>query len=92
MLQQSEKFLVARNAGHPWDGRDGFDLLFINTETQYELNKAIKAAEEKYWVRWLVGLNEKSNKPGGVMYKPCGIQEPWIDTPENPHPGNASTG
>lgn len=79
---------VARNAGHPGDKRPGFDLLFIDTETQSALDLAVKAAKVKFWSPWLVGFTESTNKPGAVLYKPCQASKPWNDSVEKPHPGN----
>lgn len=78
---------VRRNAGHPWDGRAGFDILLIDAETQSELERAVEEAERKFWQPWLIGWNEATHKPGGAMYKPCGAAAPWHDSPNKPHPG-----
>lgn len=83
----STKITVRRNAGHPWDGRTGFDILLIDADTQEQLDKAMKVAERKLWQPWLIGWNEATNKPGGAMYKPCGAAAPWHDSVNKPHPG-----
>lgn len=78
---------VVRDAGHPWDGRAGFDHLYLNAKTQEELDGLVEKAADKFWSPWLVGTNELDGQPGAVMYKPCDIQEPWDDSVEEPHPG-----
>lgn len=78
---------VRRDFGHPWDRRPGFDLLVIDAESQVELDRAVECAESKFWQPWLLGTNETTGKPGGVLYKPCGIDAPWDDSPEGRHPG-----
>lgn len=78
---------VRRNAGHPWDSRPGFDLLLIAADTQAEMDVAVREAERKFWQPWLIGINDTTGKPGGGMYKPCGAQAPWHDSPSRPHPG-----
>jgi hypothetical protein len=81
------KVSIIRNHGHPWDGRPGFDLLYINPKTEAEMARLEKRSTVRHWHHWLVGTNELTGLPGGVFYKPCGITSPWIDEPENPHPG-----
>lgn len=81
---------VQRNAGHPWDGRPGFDVLHISADTQSELDNAVKKAELKFWQPWLIGIHETTRKPGGAMYKPCGASAPWRDSGDDPHPGGAA--
>lgn len=72
---------VMRDAGHPWDGRSGFDLLFVDADTQIELDQLVLAANKKHWHDWLIGQDEATGKPGGVMYKPSGLSRPWRDVP-----------
>lgn len=79
---------VTRNAGHPWDGRPGFDILELEADTQAELDKAVKEAASRFWQPWLIGVGETTGLPGGAMYKPCDARAPWFDSPEKPHPGN----
>ncbi len=79
---------VQRDVGHPWDSRPGFDLLSIEADTQTELDNAVQAAERKFWQAWLIGINEATAKPGGVLYKPCDALAPWSDCPKQPHPGH----
>ena len=81
------KTSVKRNAGHPWDERPGFDMLFIDADTPLELDKAVASAEAKFWTPWLVGTNGYTGLPVGVFFKPCGIKQPWEDAPNNRHPG-----
>jgi len=79
---------VQRNAGHPWDGRKGFDLMAVDFDTERERDESVKAAEAKFWKPWIVGFNSsKENKPSAVFYKPSGLNKPWDDGPKNPHPG-----
>lgn len=78
---------VDRNSGHPWDGRPGFDLMFVDAGTPAEMATAAKEAERKFWAPWLVGMNEATGKPGGVFYKPSGALASWEDSPRKPHPG-----
>lgn len=79
---------ITRNAGHPWDGRPGFDILELEADSKEELDAAVKAAEKMFWQPWLIGANIPSGVPGGVMFKPCDARAPWSDSPEKPHPGN----
>lgn len=90
LLKQTNKPLitVARNAGHPWDQRPGFDLLHIEAEDQTSLDQAVILAISKYWSSWFIGFSDNTNKPAAVLYKPCCISSPWHDSLENPHPGN----
>lgn len=81
------KVTVIRNAGHPWDKRPGFDLLFLDTKSQAEMAIAVKKANSRYWHNWLIGFTEGTELPGGVLYKPSGICEEWVDEVDNPHPG-----
>lgn len=74
------------NAGHPWDGRPGFDLLELQADTADALNAAVTEAKRKFWQPWLVGTSEDGT-PNGVMFKPSGITQEWHDSPENRHPG-----
>ena len=78
---------VVRNAGHPWDGRQGFDLLHVQADTDAEMRKFVAGAQKKFWQPWLIGVCENTQLPGGVLFKPCDIDEPWVDSPECPHPG-----
>lgn len=83
------KMHVSKNAGHPWDGlkRPGFDLLEFEADTQAEADALVAQAKAKYWDAWLIGVSEATGLPGGVMFKPCDILEPWHDSPQHPHPG-----
>lgn len=78
---------VQRNAGHPWDGRAGFDQMVISAEDEAVLQKAVTSAERKFWSSWLVGTSGATGKPGGVLYKPCDIRAQWHDSPQQPHSG-----
>lgn len=86
------KIDVQRNHGHPWHRKPGFDIMTIDADTQAELDKAISNAEAKFWEPWLIGTNSATGQPGGVLYKPCGATAPWMDSPENPHPGCRPSG
>lgn len=88
-MEKIERTTVLRNAGHPWDRdiRPGFDLLFISVDNQSEMDALVEAAEKKFWQPWLIGFNEETGLPGGVMYKPCDIKADWHDSPDKPHPG-----
>lgn len=81
---------ISRLAGHPWDGRAGFDLLEYSCETREESVALVENAEEKFWHPWLVhGTCSNETFPfGGVMYKPSAILSDWSDSPGSPHPGN----
>lgn len=73
------KFEIQYNAGHPWDGREGFDLLLMDADNQAEMDDAVRAAEARLWQPWLIGTNASTGSPGGVMYKPSGASGPWED-------------
>lgn len=78
---------VFRNQGHPWDGRAGFDHLYVNANKQEEMDAFVAAAKKKFWAPWLIGTSDETGLPGGLMFKPSGITVPWDDSPERPHPG-----
>lgn len=78
---------VVRNAGHPWDSRAGFDIMYVDSSYLFEFNQAVKSAESKYWKSWGTGFNFEANIFSAVMFKPCGISEDWEDSPKDPHPG-----
>lgn len=78
---------VRRNVGHPWDNRPGFDMIVIDARDQAALDVAVATAERKFWRPWLLGVNDLTQRPGGVMYKPCDITQDWADNPQRPHPG-----
>jgi hypothetical protein len=84
------KTKVQRDAGHPWDGRPGFDLLHLLADTKMEMDAAVETAKTKFWQCWLIGTCE-TGSPGGLMYKPCGASAPWHDSLDHPHPGNTGT-
>ncbi len=81
---------VTRNYGHPWDAskRPGFDLLEVRSDSEAELNAFVVKAEVKFWSPWIVGnVMDENGLFGAALYKPCGINQPWHDSPEKPHPG-----
>ncbi len=79
---------ITRDAGHPWDGRPGFDILELEADTQSELDAAVKEATRKLWQTWIIGIGEVNKLPGGAMFKPCDAQSSWTDSPDQRHPGN----
>jgi hypothetical protein len=81
-------FHVHPDHGHPWDNRTGFDLLEFESDSQHEAEQFVSAAKCKFWQPWIIGTNDNSGKPGGVLYKPSGAIAPWNDSPNKPHPGN----
>lgn len=85
----SLRLQVERNAGHPWDGRDGFDVLHLHADTSGEMDAAVNAAKRKFWQCWLIGISDNGSGFGGAMYKPCNALFAWHDSPERPHPGGA---
>ena len=52
------------------------------------MDAAVATAERKFWRPWLLGINELTKRPGGMMYKPSDIAQDWDDNPQRPHPGN----
>jgi len=79
---------VARDHGHPSDGRPGFDILTITTKTEGARDEAVKNAQAKFWSVWICGFNTgNDDSPSAVLYKPSGLNAPWIDSPNRPHPG-----
>jgi crotonobetainyl-CoA:carnitine CoA-transferase CaiB-like acyl-CoA transferase len=80
---------LQRNGGHPWDGRQGFDLLHVRAETQVELNNYIQRALAKHWATWIAGQADESDVPACLLYKPSGARGAWSDTPESRHPGGS---
>lgn len=81
------EFSIARGAGHPWDGRPGFDLMEVAADTRDELEAFARTARTRFWEPWLLGRQGGTGRPGGVLYKPSGIREHWHDSGERPHPG-----
>lgn len=81
---------LTRQGGHPWDGerRPGFDLLEIHTEDKAACDLFVERAKKNFWSVWLVGMQEGGAGFGGLLYKPSGIDHPWEDTPQKPHPGH----
>lgn len=79
--------LVVRDVGHPWDGREGFDILDVTASTEDELAQFVARAEAKFWHPWLIGWCAETGLPSGVLYKPCDIRVPWSEDPVNPHKG-----
>ena len=75
---------VQRNAGHPWDGAPGFDVLILESDTKVELDAGVKLAAKKFWEPWLIGSRTDTGKPGGALYKPSGAEAPWYDTAFRP--------
>ena len=73
------KTTVVRNAGHPWDGRHGWDHLYVEATTEVEMDQLVAKAKKRFWDCWLVGVNEATGLPGGIMYKPSGARAAWID-------------
>lgn len=78
---------VKRDVTHPVTKKPGFDLMEIKTHSAQALADSIKEAESKFWQVWTHGFDRKRNMGGALLYKPCDIDEPWNDTPEQPHPG-----
>ena len=78
---------VYRDAGHPSDdGREGFDLLYLSGATDEEVEIVAREAEiKRFWHVWLIGSANNNGVPGGVLYKPSGIEMEWIDTPASPY-------
>jgi hypothetical protein len=83
----AKKVDVRRDAGHPWDERKGFDLMVVDADTEQERDEAVKAAAAKFWQAWIVGFDTETSKPSAVFFKPSGLNAPWSDSPEKPHPG-----
>lgn len=85
--KSGREVLVKRDVTHPITKKPGFDLMEIKTHSAQALADSIKEAEAKFWQVWTYGFSEKRSLGGAVLYKPCDIDKPWIDTPEQPHPG-----
>ena len=84
------EYHVIRNFGHPWDmqKRPGFDLLEARSDSEIELQEFVAKAEIKFWSPWIVGnVMGEAGFFGAALYKPCGINEQWDDSPQKPHPG-----
>lgn len=67
------------NYGHPWDGRDGFDLLTISRCTNSELEQTINEYLKEYWHIWI------SSELDAVLYKPSNITSCWTDSLNKPY-------
>ena len=78
---KTAKIEVRRNEGHPWDGRKGFDVMFIEAGTHADMDEIVSCAKKKFWQPWLIGVNDNTGLPGGLMYKPCGAVAHWVDNP-----------
>jgi len=74
---------IVRNAGHPWNGEGNFDHAYIDAITGNEdaMKRVVKEFEKKFWKYWIFGVDRLSGNPGGVMWKPSGIQADWDPSP-----------
>jgi hypothetical protein len=77
---QGISWVVARNHGHPWDGRPGFDLLEFKTPSRKLCDRFLAKAASRYWKPWLIGTSD-DGMFGGALYKPAGIRAEWVDDP-----------
>jgi hypothetical protein len=75
---QEISWVVARNHGHPWDGRPGFDLLEFETSSRRLCDRFVAAAASRHWKPWLIGTSD-DGMFGGALYKPTGIRAEWVD-------------
>ena len=78
---------VERNAGHPWDGRSGFDVLHVQADTEAGMAVFLAAAKKRFWSRWLIGTREDTGLPGDALFKLCDIAMPWEHSQECRRPG-----
>ncbi len=78
MIRRTE---FRRDAGHPWDGRPGWDVLIAHFEDEDQRDRCIHAAAAKFWKPWLVGRVELTGQLAAVLYRPSGATTPWTDDP-----------
>lgn len=77
---------VKRNAGHPWSGADGWDLLVLELDTVEALDAKIDEAIGKWWRIWV----RDQARCSSVLFKPAGATEPWEDLPRHGTPREKS--
>ena len=83
---------ILRHAGHPWFGvlKPNFDHMEVRAGSQAELDAFVERAADKFWQPWILGvctLDDGTEVPGGLLYKPSGWAQAWIDRADQPHPG-----
>lgn len=67
---------VERNAGHPWSGAAGWDIMTIVVPSPERAAELVSAGERKHWRLWI------QSAAGIVMYKPSGAVCAWDDSPQ----------
>lgn len=68
---------------HPWHQTPGWSLMFLEADTEEQLNTQIEIEMAcSFWQSWIVGFvgcdkNDPARRPGAVLYKPQGCNEDW---------------
>ena len=73
---------VHRDAGHPWSGAPGWDLLQLEAACIDTLDVKISEAEGKRWRVW----TRDQARAAALMYKPTGATATWEDDPRQGTP------
>lgn len=76
--QPPSGFVIHRNAGHPWDGRPGWDLMEVKATTEAALTRFIVQAAEKFWNVW---IQDNTGQASAVLYKPSSAAALWSEAP-----------
>jgi hypothetical protein len=78
--------IIERNAGHPDDGRAGFDRLTVDADTKEEIDNAVTLAEARLWHTWVLGTRHPDGVFEAVLYKQSDLIASWHDGPSGLHP------
>lgn len=69
-------FKIDRGAGHPWDGREGWDMLDVKADSEEYLTTFINNAAKKYWKVW---IRDNCGGISAILFKPSGATRDWVD-------------
>lgn len=84
------KKTIRENAGHPWDGRNGWDGMDVLADTKEELDSFIKTARKQHWSVWIEGsvgrpdgTPDIQGRPAAYLYKPHRVKSVWSENPSS---------
>jgi len=87
-VREGVAYEIARGSGHPLDKRPGFDVMVADAPSRHMLERFIETATQAHWRLWNNGWSPDTGSASGILYKPCGQKEAWLDSFVRPHPGN----